>query len=312
MDTVRGGAIVLIVLLHAVALPQLLVGVESPQWIQDVNTFFLPFRMPSLMLLAGMLLERSLRKPLGTYYWGKVRTLVWPYVIWTSIFWLASGQDGWQTWQGWIATSWLWFIFYLFIYYAIAPLLRRVPPVLVFTGCWLGSVFAPNGGWTDLLFYAGFFFAGHAIWTARSRLRRFETIQVGLVAAIIGLSFSIVHLIEAHGTALPLPLYREWLVYVPFTLSGILALIFVARRLPDSSTAALRFLGRDSVVFYVVHYPIQLVILRILASYWIWDWWLYLALGLVLPLAIGTVLAISRKRSRFVDALFVLPRRATT
>lgn len=307
MDTVRGGSILLIILLHAVALPVIMVGIVPPQWVNDVNTFFVPFRMPSLMLLSGMLLERALRKPLGAYYLGKVRTLVWPYLIWVSIYWFAVDQEEWKSWEGWIATSWLWFIFYLFFYYAAAPLLRRVPPLLVFTACWLGSVFAPNGGWTDLLFYAGFFFAGHAIWTSRSRLQRLDTARVALIAGAIGLGFSIVHLAEAHGRVLPLPLYREWLVYVPFTLSGILAIIYVARRLPDSSTAALRFLGRDSVVFYVVHYPLQLVILRVLASYWIWDWWIYLVLGLLLPLGIGVVLAKARHRSRIVSALFVMP-----
>lgn len=307
MDSVRGVAILLIILLHAAALPELMVGVGQPQWVHDVNTFFVPFRMPTLVLLSGMLLERSLAKPLPLYYLSKVRALVWPYLVWATIYWIVSGQDGWLHWQGWIATSWLWFIFYLAVYYAVAPLVRKVPPVLVFAACWLGSVFAPNGAWTELLFYGGFFFAGHAIWSARERLRRFDTLDYALAAAIIGLSFSVVHLIESHGRVLALPLHRDWLVFVPFTLAGMMAILFFARLIPDAWTAGLRYIGRNSVIFYVLHYPIQLIILRVLSENWIWDWWIYLLLGIAVPLALGLVLASLRYRVPLIDAFFVMP-----
>ena len=71
MDSLRGIAILLLLFWHAFAIPDLL-GTPMPDWLRNINNAFLPFRMPMLMFLSGMLLEKSLRKPLPTYYEGKL------------------------------------------------------------------------------------------------------------------------------------------------------------------------------------------------------------------------------------------------
>ena len=62
MDTLRGSAIVLMLVWHATAIPAL-VGIPVPTALIAVNDALLPFRMPTLMFLSGLLLPAALRKP---------------------------------------------------------------------------------------------------------------------------------------------------------------------------------------------------------------------------------------------------------
>lgn len=130
MDDVRGTAILLLLLWHASAVP-VLFGTEMPEVVRSANAFFMPYRMPTLMLLSGMLLARSLRKPLPTYYAGKIAMVLWPYLVWVIIakatFLDIEGMPWWH-WRAWYATTYLWFLFFIGVYYAAAPLLRRLPP----------------------------------------------------------------------------------------------------------------------------------------------------------------------------------------
>ena len=70
MDLLRGLAVLLVVVLHAASHG----GAEVEGWTL-VNRHLTPFRMPLLMFLSGMLLHRSLAKPLPVYLWGKVAAL---------------------------------------------------------------------------------------------------------------------------------------------------------------------------------------------------------------------------------------------
>ena len=66
MDLVRGGAIVLVVFWHAASVPdQLLDGAEPGYYVRKLNAALGPFRIPTLLVLSGLLVERSLAK--GTW-----------------------------------------------------------------------------------------------------------------------------------------------------------------------------------------------------------------------------------------------------
>ena len=71
MDVLRGIAVLLVVVLHGADIPYLN-GNGVEEWAQ-VNRYLEPFRMPLLMFLSGILLPRSLAKPLRLYAWGRVR-----------------------------------------------------------------------------------------------------------------------------------------------------------------------------------------------------------------------------------------------
>lgn len=306
MDSLRGVAVLLIVVLHASALAALLSGVPSPNWLEAVNTAVYPYRMPILMFLSGMLLEHALSKPPGRYVLGKVRALVWPYVVWVCIYWAVTGRDGVPEWQEWVATSWLWYIFYLATYFAIAPFAKAVPRWLLPLILWTLSAVASDLVWTDYFLFAGYFFAGHAAWRYRATLARLDRgwILAGALTVTVGLSAA--YLAQAAGVSFLLPLNREELLYAPLTIIGITGLILLARRIPDAWTRVIRFVGRNSVVYYLSHYPAQILVTEALGRLYIWDWRAHIGLGVLAALALGTLLVFLR-RFPIVEALFVMP-----
>ncbi len=100
MDMLRGSAIVLVMLWHSSAVP-VLYGARMPEAVRAVNMFFLPFRMPTLMFLSGLLLPASLRKPLPVYYAGKFAAIGWPYLVFVLLDRLLQGND--NPWWHWFA-----------------------------------------------------------------------------------------------------------------------------------------------------------------------------------------------------------------
>jgi uncharacterized membrane protein YcfT len=307
IDALRGGAIVLVVVLHASSLPAQLSGVEAPTALVAVSAIALPFRMPLLMLLSGMLLGRALGKPPARYALGKLRTLVWPYLLWTAIYFaVVAGVETVPPWQEWIATSWLWFIFFLAVYYAVAPAIARLPAGLVPLLLWAGSAVVTDPRWTDLLLYGGYFFAGHAVWQHRASLRRWSgggMLTVGLISAA-GLALASV--LRETGAAPGVPVDRDVLPLIPVTLAGIAGIALVARRVPDAWTRPLRAVGRHSVVFYVAHFPVQIAVTQLLAEQGVTAWSAHIGLGVAFGFTAGALLVVLRRHA-VVDALFVLP-----
>ena len=308
MDLVRGAAILLVVTFHASAIPIFLTDVAPTSFINDLNTFFAPYRMSTLLLLSGMLLGRSLAKTGATYYVGKLRTLLWPYLVWGTIYWLVTMQDGWTQPSNWIALSWLWFIFYLAIYYLAAPLLTRIRGpwfVVVPLGLWALSAILSTRGigplvpLGDLAYYGGFFFAGHLIAQYRGQLARIEKLPVLIACTLTAAGFGALLIGQTHGTYFGLDgalrmvsdssstapsdgsltaatrlIDRYELVWIPVVLAGVAAIIMITRRLTGAtrgrdgdSARWLQYIGRNSVVFYVVHYPAQIMI-----TSWVGDW----------------------------------------
>lgn len=306
MDTLRGLAILFIVGLHSVALPAILSGVPSPHVFQYLIAAVTPYRMPMLMILSGMLLGRALAKRPWPYALGKIRTLVWPYLIWVSVYFLVTAPSAFPSWEEWIATSWLWYIFFLAAYFAIAPVLVHLPLWLTPILLWTASAIVPDVRWTEFFLYAGYFFAGHALWQNRDRLRRFDRPWVAVAAALAAVVLAAGYVLQERGVTFLVPLRNEELIYAPATLVGVGALILLARRIPERFTAVLRFFGRNSVVFYLVHFPIQILVTTLLGEAWLWDWRLHVGLGFGLALAVGAVL-VALRRFAVVDALFVMP-----
>lgn len=304
MDTLRGAAILLVIVNHAAELPTMLIGVQPPTAARVLDIAASPYRMPMLMVLSGLLLARALAKPPSTYYVGKIRTLVWPYAVWVCIYWIVVGVDTVPDWHEWIGTSWLWYIFNLAVYFLIAPLLQRLPMPAVPLLFWAASIIVPEGAWTNFFLYGGYFFAGHLLWTHRDVLRRFQTVPVTLICVGIAVALAAAYVVQ---DALPDVgfLTKENVVSIPFTLAAIVGLIVVAQAVPDRVTSPLRFLGRNSVVFYLVHFPLQIILSPILWSLGASPWGYVLA-GTVLALLVGAVLTLLR-RFAIIDAFFVLP-----
>lgn len=273
MDALRGLAIVLVILRHAVTVPAQF-GIDAPAWFQNVHEFLVPFRMPSLLLLSGLLLDRSLSKGTGRYVSGKLRSLAWPYLIWAFIFLgLNDGGDRWLDPTAWIATSYLWFLFFLMIYYAVAMVLTRIPVWIVVVAAWGASLLIPDGHLVEqMLYFAGWFFLGQLASRHWERVYRLLRPVPAVIFAVLGALFG------WFGLDGPPELeYRA--EFALGALMGILALAALFRALPSGSTTALQSIGRISLVWYVAHVPILLVSRRILVTAGVESFWVHWVLG---------------------------------
>lgn len=262
VDILRGLAIVLVMLWHALLIPRYF-GHEVPQWATNANYFFAPYRMPTLMVLSGMLLETSLRKPLSSYFAGKFRRLAWPYVVWAAIWLLIAPADpgtdvalSMQDPKSWIATGHLWFLFFLLCYYLVGPAIRwvptRIPFVFVPLVVFAASVPMPPGLPSKFCYFAGFFLMG----TLASRHRqRIESIRMGPAILAVGLIALVFGSISAvYGERLE---FRA--EFAVLSLAGIVGAAYVSQRIAAGRPADfLAFIGRDSLIVYVAHPPIML------------------------------------------------------
>ncbi len=296
MDAVRGTAILLLLIWHASAVPEMY-DITMPDWVRALNAFVLPYRMPTLMLLSGMLLSRSLRKPLPQYYAGKFAMIMWPYVVWVIIakftFLEVVGLP-WYHWRAWYSTSYLWFLFFIGVYYLIAPMLRRLPPwVPIGAAAVIALVLPYESTEQRMAYFAIFFFTGD--WLARTPglLDRLTTRRAGLIFAAPVVLYGVLAVIFTD-----LVQYRAW--GAPISVAGGLLLmsLFAAAPRGGRSRRALEFLGGSSIIFYVSHFPVMAFLsqtpLAALGSP------VLALINLVNALAVGYLLVLVKKRIPFV------------
>lgn len=250
MDLLRGTAIVMVLLWHAPAIP-VLYGIEMPEWVRTTNNFFLPFRMPMLMFLSGSLLSRSIQRPLPEYLLGKIALIGWPYLVWTALH-IVQGPSHLSLtspWS-WVATGYLWFLFFIGTYYCMAPFIRRVPAWLVSVTSFAASVPCDGELAKGFFYFLGFFYAGH-FYTQRhdllARVGRGWPLAVCAFAAVATGIWSSINGVESKYEA----------ASAPGSIAGILVAMAVAKALPDSRLVrAVEGIGRKSIVYYVSHFPV--------------------------------------------------------
>lgn len=298
MDTLRGGAILLMLLWHATSLPRL-EGVHVPEVVVAFNDALLPYRMPTLMFLSGLLLPMSLRKPLGVYYRGKLALIAWPYVVWVLVLGLVDGFDlpVWHPRTYWPST-YLWFLFFICVYYLVAPLLRRLPPLVPPLAFWVAALLVDSPLLHRMLYFAVFFFAG--AWVA-ARLgdlpARLTSRTLLAVCGLLALGFAVVAATRDVTYAA---------ATVPFSLCGIVVVVALAARLgPARGTGPIRFVGRSSIVYYASHFPVMLVVVRMLRDAEA-PWWAIIVAAYLVGLVVGTALALAKSRVP-VRWLFEMP-----
>lgn len=260
MDALRGIAIVLIVALHATAIAQSS-GLPISRAILIFNGFMEPFRIPLLMTLSGMLLGGSLRKGTGRYLQGKVRAILWPYIVWTLVAFLYFPFLGVEMLQRavWAPSTYLWYLHTLFLCYLIALALRRVPPLtalaivlaigLVVQLLPLAEPFSlmSLGRTCAMLvcFLTGHLFMEH-LDEALAVLRRWWVTALLLVLGV-GLGW-----LGLQGTVQVAN--NPWFS-VPI-IATIGAGIGIAQRIPWTSLPGrwIRWVGRHSIIYYVMHW----------------------------------------------------------
>lgn len=263
MDSLRGLAIVLLLFWHACSIP-VLYGWEMPQWLYLLNEVFLPWRMPTLMFLSGVLLERSLRKATGTYLWGKVRAILWPYLVWSAIHLLTFplNEAPFLSPKSWISTGYLWFLFFLLGYYVIALVVARLPWWAVLPAFAVVALLFEYPLIHNFAYFAVYFFAGHygrrLVLRSMQSPRKWFLASACVSAAFTVLSVWLTAIAEEH-------FFQYDVISIPF----VLVLMWTSARLvvwaderwhETRPVLAARWVGQRSIVFYLTHFPVMSVV----------------------------------------------------
>lgn len=315
IDVARGMVLVMLFAQHAANIPALYVGVAGPPVVIFVNSALLPYRMPMLMVISGMVLAIALRKPVGTYVSNKLRSIAWPYLIWAVVLLVGTdlliGSQLARSLESWIPAGYLWFLLYLFIYAMVAPIVVRAWPGVPIVVAMVGALVLPETSmWQDLFYYAAFFFAGHAYATHRAVIdESLRPVVVRLLLIAVTVLFGLVHLSDELSLfGLPWPGKVPWLI--PLNVIGVAVFLIAAKQVHRSALGRpLAAIGRESVVYYTTHWMTMAVLAVTVASLGVVRPTLLFAVLMAGAIVVGSLITVSR-RWRVVDALFVAPRRS--
>lgn len=300
MDFVRGICILLVIFLHASGVTQDVGLSFSPAFV-TFNMFMDPFRIPLLMFLSGMLLHKSLSKATGDYIRGKLHLIFWPFLLWSMLTYAAENR---LTLEYILKTpisapSVLWYLWFLCAFYILSLFLvrARVPLIPVIVVCILASGVLPSVLRIDrfsALF--AFFLLGHVV-TSRSLSSKVPTLMAlaGLVAAVTGGIISV-----TMGSIKYDPVF----VWVPL---GLIALILWGSAFYKSVSLTVPFewIGRNSIVFYAIHFPALVVSARLASrSETVSNGNIFYVLLFAWVVALGIVVQMLRSRYTIVAGLF--------
>ncbi|WP_294566138.1 acyltransferase [uncultured Arthrobacter sp.] len=248
LDSCRGVAILLVVVLHAGEALRISVG-PTPG-VDQFNLFLEPFRMPVLMFLSGTLLPQSVAKTGRKYFAGKVSKVAWPYVLWSLIILAASGDLSpaavIQLFHN--SPTYLWYLWFILVFYALAYPLRRVPPLLI--ACTAGGVsflLTDSSRPEAMAFLSAFFFLG--AWYAQHPQGITGITGKPWVLAVAGVSAVTIGGMNVAGWQVLYQGEFAWGV-----VGALVVVCWFFPRVPAGPvTTALGFVGRYSIVFYVAH-----------------------------------------------------------
>ncbi len=207
--------------------------------------------MPTLMFLSGMLLNKSLSKPAPTYFEGKGRKLLWPYLVWTAIALTAQGDISAYTLGRAVynpVETHLWYLWFLLIFYTIAFVIKPIPfwiPGLIALAA--SQFLTEDFRLEKMAFLFAFFMFGKVYSEHADKLSRFNRPLILVAVFAVGAIASGFNI--AHWKVLYEPAY-----VVPPVVCGLFLAICLVPRIPASKArSALQYLGRNSLILYVVH-----------------------------------------------------------
>lgn len=200
MDTVRGAAVLGVVVMHAELEVVAATGGQLPV-IHAVNELLGPWRMPALVLLSGLLLPRSLAKGLRRHLRGKAAYLLWPYAVWASLDFVHVQVDA---FLGGTPLRWdllplllydphtyLWFLAYLFAFHVVAGFLPPPARTLAVPLCfWVAIVLPGAGSLPKFLTLLGWFLVGDLLARGLAGrvplpvVRASSHVRIGVLAAV--------------------------------------------------------------------------------------------------------------------------------
>ncbi|WP_183086280.1 acyltransferase family protein [Mycetocola tolaasinivorans] len=304
IDALRGVAIILVIFLHA-SLALKYYSDAYPRSLRGINLLLEPFRMPLLVFLAGYFVTRSLRKGAVRYFTGKIRHVVWPYLIWSFVGLFALGtitpKTALRVLYDPVETH-LWYLWFLPAYYFLAWALKRVPAWIPGMIALIASHWMPEDIRLEkFVFLFAFFMFGVYFSTRQEAIESIiERRPVVITAALLAVATGLVNLSSLKVLYEPL--------YAPGLFGSIIVAVWLFRRIPPNPVStALEFVGRNSLIYYVSHLvPIHLTGFLMRDIGYSAHWPLF-AVFLTVGFGTGTAFALLSARFAAVRILFEAP-----
>lgn len=262
IDVVRGISIVLVALGHTN------LGILHRGWWGSSDTgvrlsaAIYSFHMPAFFFVSGVFLRPGVEKRGEKHYTlVKLRTMIYPYLLWAIIFALAPipfAHFTSQTPPGWrlflfdlITGNTSWFLPTLFFALMLGMLGRRIPMPLLFVLSAIVCIYAPH---TNVGFFErgirNFPFLVVGMWVGNSftHMQRVPRVLAVVLATVFAIMIFVVT-----GT----PYGWSGYLFIPLGLLGTLMLMLLARGLGTSMTArALAWTGAASFgIFLISSFP---------------------------------------------------------
>lgn len=262
--------------------------------------------MPVLMFLSGMLLPQSVAKPGREYFAGKISMVAWPYILWSVIILAASGDLRPEALAQilYLSPTYLWYLWFILVFYAVAYPLRRIPPLVVSGGALATSFVLPDGSRPETMaFLAAFFFFG--AWCAHHAREVERIIGRPWALALAAAAAIILGVLNVTGHNV---LYQGEYAWGVMGALGVTCWLF-PRLGENRVTAALEFVGRYSIVFYVAHLGPIMITLALADAVGLSGQWFMLPLLLLVGagLPLGLAWMYSTRNHASVNLLFELP-----
>ena len=265
LDIIRGVAVLLVVVFHAGTMTR--ATIRLPDWFVDFNAVASPLRIPTLVFLSGLLVTPSLRKGTRRFFSGKLRMIAWPYLVWSVLMLVLLAGTASITHNGYSVAdvgriiydpiAHLWFLYYLLFFYGIAWLLRGVAAdaaPLAFAGVSTAAWLTGHEDLQVFFFLAAFFMAGAVVSRREGLLDRLASSRLTQALGLCSL-----------GAVIYIGLHYGDVRYLPPLMPLILPVVFLAlaatrKLLRRWRGGPLPWMGVNSIIFYVVHYPAMIVV----------------------------------------------------
>ena len=261
VDYAKGICIVMVVMMHSVS------GVEAAAgqtgFMHALVAFAKPFRMPDFFLISGLFLGLVIDRDWRIYLDRKVVHFAYFYVLWVTIQFgfkapvFAAGSSwshvGLQYLESFIEPfGTLWFIYLLPVFFVVTKLLRRAPPLAVWSAAAALEILHVASGWTVIdefcarfvYFYSGYLFAAQ-VFALSDRARARPAVAVAALVLWAAVDGSLVQ----SGLS-------EWpVISLALGLAGACAIVVTGTLLARARRLKfLRYCGEHSIVIYLAFF----------------------------------------------------------
>lgn len=314
IDSLRGAAIILVIHLHVVNKVYQIVP-DANKFLENFTAIVAPLRMPLLLFLSGLFVSYSISKGSVSFFKGKFNNILYPYLIWTIITFsqiyfvnkLSGDIFEKSLLEAFISPiAHMWFLYNLLIYFIIIYFLNKISyilPLILSLGSYI--ILISNGITNFQLnkFISLFFFfsLGSYLGQDMNKLTKKISninIMVLIVLGMIGVLATLENLLLYNGDSYTLHYSISCLLLIP-----IVSRLFIFL----GDIKPLNYVGRNSLVIYLVHLPIANIFLYFFESGFTDNYMILYLIMMALTILISLCILKLSNNVKIFSAFFSLP-----